>query len=147
MTEAVSPFLRPPRLADAGSVFSAFASNDDMRRQGDVMTVDEAERYVARLLSAGAAHQPWAICVDDQLVGLVNIGADEANRNGWFSYWMHAEARGGVPLQPLTRCLTHPRSERGRADHVGPPPSSSSVPVPGAAGGYSVIQLPLVSVT
>ncbi|GAA1456265.1 GNAT family N-acetyltransferase [Nocardiopsis exhalans] len=61
MTEAVSPFLRPPRLADTGSVFSAFASNDDMRRQGDVMTVDEAERYVARLLSAGAAHQPWTI--------------------------------------------------------------------------------------
>ncbi|QRN78889.1 MAG: hypothetical protein JK586_10740 [Nocardiopsis sp. BM-2018] len=124
-------------------MFSAFASNDDMRRPGDGMPVDEAERGVARLLWAGSVHQPWAICADDQLVGLVNIGVDEANRNGWFSYWMYADARGGVPL----RTLTHPRSERGRADHVGPPPSSSSVPVPGAAGGYSVIQLPLVSVT
>lgn len=94
MTQSVSPVLRTLCPEDAGYVHQAFASNIDMQRQGDVTTLEDAERYVSRLLSAASAQLPWAICIDDRLLGLVNIGVDEANRNGWFSYWMHADGRG-----------------------------------------------------
>lgn len=73
----------------------AFSSNVDMQRQGDVTSLEDAERYVTRLLSGGSAQLSWAICANDgRLVGLVNISVDEENRSGWFSYWMRAEERG-----------------------------------------------------
>lgn len=94
MTDQGSPFLRRLRREDVVFIYQAFASNIDMQRQGDVTSLEDAERYVARMLSGGSVQLPWAICIGDRLLGLVNIAVDEANRNGWFSYWMHAEVRG-----------------------------------------------------
>ncbi|MGO2862041.1 MAG: GNAT family N-acetyltransferase [Brevibacterium sp.] len=79
---------------DAGDVFAAFVSNEDIRRQGAVASLDEAERYVTDLLSPEASHRPWAIAIGDRLVGLVCVSVDEVNLNGWFWYWMHADSRG-----------------------------------------------------
>lgn len=94
MTDQGSPFLRRLRREDVVFIYQAFASNIDMQRQGDVTSLEDAERYVARMLSGGSVQLPWAICIGDRLLGLVNIAVDEANRNRWFSYWMHAEVRG-----------------------------------------------------
>lgn len=85
--------LRPLREQDVADVLSAFASNRDMARQGDVTTAAGAERYVARLLQE-EHHRPWALVHEDRLVGLVCVSVDEANRSGWFWYWTHQSARG-----------------------------------------------------
>ena len=53
--------LRRLRQSDAPAVHAAFASADDMARQGDVTTLAEAERYVARLLAEDSPHEPWVI--------------------------------------------------------------------------------------
>ena len=86
--------LRRLRPEDAPTVLAAFASDSDMVRQGDVTTLAEAERYVARLIAADSPHEPWAVTEADSVVGLVCVSVDEANRNGWFWYWMTAAARG-----------------------------------------------------
>lgn len=65
-----------------------------MVRQGEVSTVVEAEHYVARLIAADSPHEAWAVAAGDTLVGLVCVTVDEANRNGWFWYWMSDAARG-----------------------------------------------------
>ncbi|GAA2006128.1 RimJ/RimL family protein N-acetyltransferase [Microbacterium ulmi] len=75
-------------------MLAAFASNPDMARQGDVSNVPEAERYVDRLIAADSPHEAWAVAEGDMLVGLVCVTVDEANRNGWFWYWMSDAARG-----------------------------------------------------
>ncbi|MBB5830222.1 GNAT family N-acetyltransferase [Brachybacterium aquaticum] len=86
--------LRRLRVADAAAVHAAFASAPDMERQGDVATLVDAERYVARLVSESSPHEGWAIAADDALVGLVCVSVDEANLSGWFGYWMTESARG-----------------------------------------------------
>ncbi|GAB4094627.1 hypothetical protein GCM10028787_01020 [Brachybacterium horti] len=91
--------LRRLRRADAPDVLAAFASHPDMARQGTVRSPEEAERYVARLLDAGAdgrpsVHEAWVIAEEGRVVGLVGVTVDEAERSGWFWYWLHAEARG-----------------------------------------------------
>ena len=73
---------------------AAFASAPDMARQGDVADLASAENYVSWLLDPESRHRPWVIAVGDRLVGLVCVSVDEANRSGWFSYWMHKDARG-----------------------------------------------------
>lgn len=82
------PLLRPLRPDDAADVLAAFASHEDMARQGQIETLSDAEAYVARLCDPEGAHRPWAITVDDRLVGLVCVSVDEANLNGWFWYWV-----------------------------------------------------------
>ncbi|WP_425836613.1 GNAT family N-acetyltransferase [Microbacterium sp. PA5] len=89
-----SVVLRRLRPTDACAVFDAFESNADMVRQGEVSTVVEAEHYVARLIAADSPHEAWAVAAGDTLVGLVCVTVDEANRNGWFWYWMSDAARG-----------------------------------------------------
>lgn len=64
-----------------------------MGRQGDVTSEADAVAYVERLV-LNDAQWPWALTVDDRLVGLVGITVDLPNRNGWFWYWMTDEARG-----------------------------------------------------
>ena len=71
-----------------------FQPGTDMERQGSVGSHQEAERYVTALLDPGAHRHPWAIVVQDRLVGLVCVNADAANRSGWFWYWMASETRG-----------------------------------------------------
>lgn len=93
MTLDPSPYLRPLRSDDASAVLAAFASNNDMQRQGDVATLADAERYVSTLLADEAAYKPWAIVVEGRLVGLVCVSVDATNLNGWFWYWMHDDAR------------------------------------------------------
>lgn len=88
------PVLRRLRAADAADVLVAFTSNQDMARQGDVTSHDDAEQYVARLVDPESAHEPWAVVVDDRLVGLVCVTVDDENRSGWFWYWMTDAARG-----------------------------------------------------
>lgn len=75
-------------------MLAAFLSNADMARQGDVSAMVDAERYVDRLIEAGSPHEAWAVVEDDSLVGLVCVSVDDANRNGWFWYWMTDAARG-----------------------------------------------------
>lgn len=65
-----------------------------MERQGSVGSPREAERYVAALLEPGSNRHPWAVVLQDRLVGLVCVNADAANRSGWFWYWMASETRG-----------------------------------------------------
>lgn len=55
MTET-SPVLRRLRPDDAPEVHHAFTSNEDMARQGEVKTPEDAAHYVARLLRPG--HEP-----------------------------------------------------------------------------------------
>lgn len=88
------PILRRPHRADASDVLDAFRSNPDMARQGTVTDGAEAERYLGRLLDDDSTHEPWGIALDGRLVGLVCVSVDEANRSGWFWYWMHATSRG-----------------------------------------------------
>lgn len=64
-----TPILRRLRPTDAEAVFAAFVGHEDMARQGTVTTVEEARAYVDRLLVADSGHEPWAIAVDDELVG------------------------------------------------------------------------------
>ncbi|MBX3093009.1 MAG: GNAT family N-acetyltransferase [Cryobacterium sp.] len=94
MTPEPTPYLRRLRRADAEAVYAAFGSNEDMARQGDVSTLAEAEAYVSRLIQADSHHEAWAVVEEETLVGLVCVSVDEANRNGWFWYWMADAARG-----------------------------------------------------
>lgn len=89
-----SPNLRRLRSADAPDVLTAFKSNPDMGRKGDVENLTDAELYVARLMDPDGPHEAWAVTETDQLVGLVAVTVDEANKSGWFWYWMGQEARG-----------------------------------------------------
>lgn len=91
---ANDPELRRPRPGDAAAVLAAFRSNADMARQGDVTTLAEAQAYVGRLVAADSPHEAWALSSGDELVGLVCITVDDANRNGWFWYWTADGARG-----------------------------------------------------
>lgn len=88
------PLLRRLTPDDAADVLAAFASHPDMVRQGDVTTLEAAEKYVAGLLGPESRHEPWAIVDGGRLVGLVCVSVDEGNRSGWFWYWMHDAARG-----------------------------------------------------
>lgn len=65
-----------------------------MVRQGDVRTLIDAKRYVARLIDPDSPHEPWVIAEDDDLRGLICVSVDEGNRSGWFWYWMTDSARG-----------------------------------------------------
>lgn len=86
--------LRPLRESDAEAVLEAFTSSADMARQGEVTTAAEADKYVRKLADPEGAHRPWAIALDDRLVGLVCVTIDPQNLNGWFFYWMSLEGRG-----------------------------------------------------
>lgn len=94
MSEDSNLALRRLRQADATEVKAAFESNPDMARQGNAATVEDAENYVARLVGPDSAHEAWALTERDLLVGLVCVTVDEANRSGWFWYWMTDSARG-----------------------------------------------------
>ncbi|WP_131106070.1 GNAT family N-acetyltransferase [Ornithinimicrobium sufpigmenti] len=84
--------LRPVHATDAQAVLDAFRSAPDMARQGDVTDPKSAEGYVAWL--GERSRRSFAICQGDRMVGLVAVGVDEVNRNGWVFYWMHAAHRG-----------------------------------------------------
>lgn len=86
------PALRPLRDSDAADVLDAFRSAPDMARQGTVTTLDEARRYLDGLRVDGIL--AFAVTDDDRLVGVVGVTVDEANRNGWFWYWLNASHRG-----------------------------------------------------
>ncbi len=91
---AATASLRRLRATDAPAVLHAFDSDPEMRRQGSVGSLVEAEHYVAGLLEPGSNFYPWAIVIDDELVGLVCVNVDAANRSGWFWYWMARASRG-----------------------------------------------------
>lgn len=91
----VEAYLRPLRRDDAPAVLAAFGSSADMSRQGDVRDLPSAEAYVARLVDPAAGHRAWAVArPDDSLAGVVAVSVDEANRSGWFWYWLNAADRG-----------------------------------------------------
>ncbi|HLR28363.1 MAG TPA: GNAT family protein [Ruania sp.] len=90
MTET-APVLRRLRPDDVPEVHHAFASNEDMARQGEVASPDDAAQYVARLLHP--PHEAWAVSDGGRLVGLVCVSVQEENRSGWFWYWMSDGAR------------------------------------------------------
>lgn len=94
MTGEPSARLRRLCETDAVEVLAAFRSNVDMARQGDVSTLAEAEAYVSGLLDPDSAHEAWAVTDGGTLIGLVCVTVDEANRSGWFWYWMTDTARG-----------------------------------------------------
>lgn len=94
MTVGPTVAIRRLRVSDAEAVLAAFTSAPDMSRQGDVTTLEDAERYVAHLLGEDSSHEAWAIAEDDVLIGFVCVTVDDANRSGWFWYWMTSSARG-----------------------------------------------------
>lgn len=106
--------LRRLRASDAPAVHAAFASADDMARQGDVTTLAEAERYVVRLLAEDSPHEPWAIVEGKELIGLVAVSVDEENLSGWFWYWMtHRARRRGLTARAAATIAQWALSERG----------------------------------
>ena len=89
------PRLRPLGLSDAPRVLDAFAAGSGMTRQGEVTTFEEAEAYVSRLIDVTGPHRAFAMVGEkDQLLGIVALSIDTANRNAWFWYWTHPAARG-----------------------------------------------------
>ena len=89
------PRLRPLGLSDAPRVLDAFAAGSGMTRQGEVTTFEEAEAYVSRLIDVTGPHRAFAMVGEkDQLLGIVALSIDTANRNAWFWYWTHPGARG-----------------------------------------------------
>lgn len=93
MSEAVT--IRSLTGDDVDDVLTAFLVADDMQRQGDVRTAEDATNYVERLLGTDHSHRPWAVVDDtDTLVGLVVVSVDDENLSGWFWYWMHASYQG-----------------------------------------------------
>lgn len=106
--------LRRLRQSDAPAVHAAFASADDMARQGEVTTLAEAERYAARLLAEDSPHEPWVIAGDDELIGLVAVSVDAENLSGWFWYWMTHWARGrGLTARAAATIAEWALTERG----------------------------------
>lgn len=89
-----TPAVRRLRRDDAACVLAAFESDAGMVRQGTVRTLAEAEAYVDQLLAPEGRTHAFAIADGDRLVGLVAITVDEANRVGWFWYWMNTSHRG-----------------------------------------------------
>lgn len=88
------PFaLRPVRPGDAPAVLAAFASVDDMARQGDVRTLADAERQM-RWMLADNVRATAVVDADDALLGTVSVMLDTMNLSGWVSYWLHADHRG-----------------------------------------------------
>lgn len=85
--------LRRLRIDDAPDVLAAFLSAEDMSRQGDVRTLEQAQQYVARLIDAEGPHRAWGVADATSLVGLVVVTVDAENLNGWFWYWMSASHR------------------------------------------------------
>lgn len=109
-----SPMLRRLRVSDAPAVHAAFGSADDMARQGDVTTLAEAERYVARLLAEDSPHEPWAIAEGEELIGLIAVTVDEENLSGWFWYWVTHRARGrGLTARAAATVAQWALTERG----------------------------------
>lgn len=94
MSTVLSVWLRRLRGTDAPAVLAAFTSNTDMARQGEVTTLAAAEDYVNRLIADDSPHEAWALVECDEVIGLVCVTVDEANRSGWFWYWMTSSARG-----------------------------------------------------
>ena len=128
--------LRPLRPADAPAVLDAYRSADDMARQGTVTTPAQARQQVAWLREAD--RRATAI-VDgtDALMGLVALTIDPEDRNGWFSYWLHAAHRGqGLAARAAVavaeRALTPPAEggwglERLELGHRANNPASGAV--------------------
>ncbi len=87
------PTIRPLKIEDAPRVLEAFTLAEDMSRQGEVTTLEEAHGYIERLL---APTQRASAIVDeaDLMLGLVVITIDQENHNGWFWYWAHPAGRG-----------------------------------------------------
>lgn len=86
--------LRPLTISDVDDVLGAFRSSEDMARQGNVTSLQEAHEYVEALIDLTGSHQPWGITLEGQVIGLVCVTVDEENLNGWFFYWMALEGRG-----------------------------------------------------
>lgn len=96
------------------AVLTAFISAPDMSRQGDVATLEDAQRYVAHLCDTASSHEAWGIARDDVLQGLVCVTVDEGNRSGWFWYWMTSSARGrGWTSRAAATVADWALSERG----------------------------------
>lgn len=89
--------LRAVRPTDAPAVADAFASADDMSRQGPVADEASAGTYLEWLSEPG--RRGYAVTRDDLLVGLIGVTVDEANRSGWVFYWLHAAHRGRGLMQ------------------------------------------------
>ena len=86
--------LRPVRDDDAPAILDAFRAAPDMARQGEVATLEDAGEMVRWLSASGRRSTAIARRDADGLVGLVGVSIEEANRIGWFFYWLHAAARG-----------------------------------------------------
>lgn len=87
------PRLRPIELRDAPAVLDAF-DDDDMRRQGTIRTLEEAENWVGFM---GGRGERLALALDlgGSMIGAVVVSSiDLENETGWFWYWMHREHRG-----------------------------------------------------
>ncbi|QRV01939.1 GNAT family N-acetyltransferase [Arcanobacterium phocisimile] len=93
MEDARKIILRKIEQSDATAVLAAFRSHPDMKRQGDVSTIDEAHRYISQFTESKSM-VAWVIDLDGRAVGLVGLASDPENRSAWFFYWMGAQYRG-----------------------------------------------------
>jgi len=86
--------LRAVRPEDAPAVLDAFRGAG-MDRQGEVHTLEDAQRWVETMTRAGGPRFARAIDVGGMLVGAVGLSSiDATNRTGWFWYWLHEDHRG-----------------------------------------------------
>lgn len=90
--------LRPWVAEDAPALSAAYQENLELRIQfggANLSTIGQAHRYIRQQLSFSGSSRPWAIALDDVVVGHVGLSAIE-RRHGtaWASYWLTSEARG-----------------------------------------------------
>lgn len=112
--------LRPLRIEDSDAILEAFLSDPtEMARQGDVTDAASARTYVERFL--GTPTMDATVVADaatDRLLGLVTVLRDETNRNGWFAYWMHPEARGRGLAGRAAATVAHAELTEGRLERL-----------------------------
>lgn len=89
----LNALLRRLHPDDSPDVLAAFLSDEDMHRQGEVRSLQQAQEYVERLNDDDGPHRAWSVTKDRVLVGLVVVTVDADNLNGWFWYWMNAAHR------------------------------------------------------
>lgn len=134
MTGTARAQLRPLRVEDADAVLEGFRSDPvGMARQGDVTDEASARTYVDRLLESGTTD---AVAVvdpgTDRLIGLVTVARDEANRSGWFAYWLNSAWRGDAIMARAAATvadaeLTEGGLERLELGHRANNPTSGAV--------------------
>ncbi len=98
--------VRPLAMSDVDDVLDAFASSDDMARQGDVTDLASARDYVRQHVDDPDRISLVAISPDGHAQALAVAVISPQNRSAWVYYWAHVLARGQGVTSSLVRFLS-----------------------------------------